>query len=91
MSARWKRTMVGEVKTSPDDPKSFYIKFVADAIFKAGDTVSLQSKQQQIDSATDAFNNGKLSEELLTKITERVNNIPEFVKFQVIKLSKEEA
>lgn len=91
MASRWKRTMVGEVKASPEDAKSFYIKFVTDAVFKAGDTVSLQSKQQQLDSATEAFNEGKLSEELLGKITERVNNIPEFVKFQVIKLSKEEA
>lgn len=89
--ARWKRETVGEVKASPDDAKSFYVKFTSDAVFKAGDTVSLQSKQQQIDSAKSAYENGKLSEEMFEKITERVNNIPEFVKFQVVRLTKEEA
>ena len=89
--AKWKRTKVGSVLKDKDfdTNKKFYIKFGQDAIFKQGDCLSLESKEDQISSLDGAVAAGKLHDEtMITKIRERIENIPDFVKFEMVKVER---
>jgi len=86
--SKWKRTVVGSVLAQKDDKKKFYIKFKQDVNIKAGDFINLESKQNQIDSIQKAFDEGKVSEDVLESALERIEKMPDFVKFDLVKLEK---
>lgn len=91
----WKRTKVGSVLKdkewdNEDSPKyrSSYIKFGRDASFKEGDCINLESAKKQLESLEDAVGRGVLSEEKAVEIRERINKIPDFVLFEMIKVER---
>ena len=86
--AKWKRSVLGSVLATKDDKKKFYIKMKADVTLKAGDFINLESKQNQIDSIQKAFDEGKVNEEVLEQALERIEKMPDFVKFDLVKLEK---
>lgn len=81
-----KRVFIGSVVASKDNPKEFYIKVKTDVRLSAGQTLRLESKQQQIDSITKAEAEGKVSGEMANDIRARAEKIPDFVKFEIIML-----
>jgi len=96
--AKWSRTKVGEVikgKVEKDaegnvikrDPD--YIKVYQDVVLKKGDYLNLETKDEQIKSVNKAKENGKLDEEMTNKILERLNKIPDFVRFEIVQVKKE--
>ena len=84
-----KRRVVGSVLKSQKNPKEFYIKFRDDLVVKKGDVLRLESKKQQIESLEAAVAANKLSGELSAQIRARIDRIPEFVAFELIKLTRE--
>jgi len=84
----WKRTTVGAVLKDKDDASKSYIKFNMDYNFKKGDCIGLESKAQQLASAEGAIAAGKLNPEVGEKIIERINNIADFVRFELVKLER---
>ena len=88
--AKFNRLEVGAVMKSADKAKPDYIKISNDVTLKKGDFLNLESKQSKIDGINAALENGKMSAETAEKLLEYANKIPDFVRFQIVKLSKEE-
>lgn len=88
--AKWKRTVVGSV-LKPKDGNSGgdYIKFSQDVVFKKGTTLKLESKKQQLENLQGAASAGKLSADQAESIKERLEKIPDFVRFEVVHLEKQ--
>ena len=88
--AKWKRTKVGAVLKDKefDTNKKSYIKFNKDCDFKQGDCLSLESKKQQLASLEAAFADGKISEEIVGEIRERISNMKDFVLFEMVKVER---
>jgi len=86
--AKWKRTKVGSVLKDKDDSKKFYIKFNKECKFNQNDCLSLESKEDQLTSLEGAASAGKLSADIAEEIRERIGNIPDFVKFEMIKVER---
>ena len=85
--AKWNRTVVGSVMTGKDG--STYIKIRDNIAFTKGQTLNLESKKMQLQSAEAAIASGKLNGEVAEKVIERINKIPDFVKFEIVKLEKQ--
>lgn len=85
----FKRTKIGSVLKSKDPTQTDYIKIDADISLKKGDTLSLESKKSKMASLEKNIENGKLSGELADKIREGIEKMPEFVRFEIIKVSKD--
>jgi hypothetical protein len=77
--AKKKRNVVGSVLKSKDGGPD-YIKM------KDGKVYRLESKKAQLESLEGAVSAGKLSEEVAEKVRERINKLPEFVRFEIIEL-----
>lgn len=88
MAGKWKRTVVGAVLKDKDDPKKSYIKFNKDVTFNKGDSLNLESKEDQLKSLEDAIAKGLLNAEVGEQIRERINGIKDFVRFEMIKLER---
>jgi len=86
--AKWKREFVGDVLQDKNDETKFYIKIKQDISLKSGDYLNLESKQNQLDSLKGALERGSIDEDVYEKLVEKVENMPDFVKFSVIKLTK---
>ena len=76
-----RRIEVGSVRKN--DKGGFYIKFNTDITIKKGDSLSLYSKADQLASLE--TNREKMSEEGYQKAKERIEKIPEFIKFEILK------
>jgi hypothetical protein len=83
-----KRTVIGSI-IKGQDGKTDYIKFSQDINISNGDTFSLDSKSESLKRVQTAKESGKLSEEIAAEIEERINKIPDFVRFNIVKISKE--
>jgi len=88
--SKYKRFVVGSVCKAKDAGKPDYIKMGADINLKKGDILNLESAKAQLESLEASMANGKLSAELGAKIKERLEKIPSFVRFQIVKISKED-
>ena len=86
---KYTRRTVGSVIKAKEPGKSDYIKIKDDVTFKRGDTLQLESAQSQLASLESAVQSGKLSGELAEKIRERIQKIPDFVRFDIVQVSKE--
>ena len=86
--AKWTRQIVGDVLKDKEDKSKSYIKVKADITLKAGDYLNLESKKHQLDGITKAFEEGKVNEEIFNSACERINKIPDFVMFSIVKLTK---
>ena len=88
--SKYKRIEIGAVMKSSEKGKPDYIKISNDVELKKGDYLNLESKQSKIDGINAAVENGKMSAETAEKLLEYANKIPDFVRFQIVKLNKEE-
>lgn len=86
--AKWKRSVVGSVCKDPKDNSKSYIKFSQDVSFKKGDTVNLESAKDQLTNLESAMESGKISEDFGEKIKERIGRIPDWVRFEIVKVFK---
>jgi hypothetical protein len=75
----------GKPVMKPDSFKVFGNHSLLDGTY-----LNLESKDQQLKNLAKGKASGKLSGELLTKIEERINKIPDFVRFEVYKVDKNE-
>lgn len=85
----YKRQKVGSVLKSKDTTQPDYIKIDTDVVLKKGDTLSLESKKSKLASLDKNVENGKLSGELADKIREDIEKIPDFVRFEIIKVTRD--
>lgn len=85
--ARYKRIKVGQIVKGKDG-KPDYIKVDNDVTLKRGDYLNLESAASQRKGIEDAMQAGKLSGEVAEKMLEKVNKIPPFVRFEIVKLEK---
>ncbi len=87
--AKYKRTVIGSVLKSKNPGELDYIK-IKDAIsFAAGDTISLESRESRLASIDKALAEGKMDEDMAAKIRDSVDKMPTFVRFNLVKVSKE--
>jgi len=82
--AKAKRSVVGSVCKSKDAGKPDYIKVRDDMSLRKGQILRLESKKYQLDSLQGAVAAGKLSSELGEKIRERIEKIPDWVRFEIV-------
>jgi hypothetical protein len=75
-----KRQVVGSVLKSKDGGPD-YIK-----MRESGKIYRLESAKQQLASLEKAVSEGKLSEDIAGKVRERIEKIPEFVRFELVEL-----
>lgn len=85
---KYTRRGVGSVIKSKDPGGSDYIKIRDDVSFKKGDTLQLESAQSQLASLERAVSDGKLSEEVAEKVRDRIQKIPDWVRFEIVQVSK---
>ena len=92
--AKYKRTVIGSVLKSKTAGEPDYIKIRADLksnlVLKPGTNVRLESASFQLKSVQAAMKDGKLSEDLGKQIEERIGKIPDFVRFELVLLEKNE-
>ena len=81
--AKKRRNVVGSVLKSKDGGAD-YIKMRDGKIYK------LESKKQQLDSLSKAHSEGKLTGDIVESIRERIEKIPDFVRFEIIELVDKE-
>lgn len=98
MAGKYNRTVVGSICKGKDGSPD-YLKLrggktaqdLAKALASADETkglsLKLENKKQQLESLEAAVTAGKLSGDVVEKIRDRVNNIPEWVRFEVVLLS----
>jgi len=85
----YKRTIVGSVLKSKNEGETDYIKINEDVSFKKGDTLSLESKKSQLASLEKNVENGKLSGDLADKIRSNIEKMPDFIRFNIVKVTKD--
>lgn len=82
---------IGAVLKSKNPGDSDYIKIGdKDVVLKAGTTLRLDSKAGQIKSLEAAYKAEKLSKENYEKAKARIDKIPEWVRFDVVQVVKNE-
>lgn len=87
--AKTKRVSVGSVLKGKEGAPD-YIKIRTSVTLKEGQVLNLQSAKQQREGVEKALKDGKMSEELAKKILERIDKIPDFVRFEVVLLTNED-
>jgi len=91
--AKWNRQQIGKIVKKSDDKlrypgvKEFSLKIEQDITLKAGTYINLENKAYKLASLE--ASKEKMSEENYEKALERINKMPDFVMFEVIKLDKE--
>lgn len=91
--AKWNRSQIGKiVKKSPDKQRfekvpEFSMKIDQDITLKAGSYLNLENKAFKLASLE--ANREKMSADNYEKAVERINKMPDYVFFEVIKLDKE--
>lgn len=102
--AKWKRLTVGTVVkgkkneetgvTAPSyiQVSKHQVPILLEMLRKNGDNdfyINLESKKMQQDNLNEADKQGKISGEAFDSVQERINKIPDFVLFQLVKLEKQ--
>ena len=80
---KYKRTVVGQILKGKEG-KPDYFKASTDFSLAKGSILNLESKASQIKKLDENVSLGKLSEELAGQIKERLEKIPDFVRFEVV-------
>lgn len=79
-----RRQVVGSVCKSKDGGPD-YIK-----MRDSGKVYRLESAKQQLDNLEKAVAEGKLSEDIATKVRERIEKIPAWVRFELVELVEQQ-
>ena len=86
-----KRTVIGSLMKSKDEKKSDYIqidkRLTSPIVLQPGQTISFESKAFKLKSLQAAGASGKLTGELLEKLLEQANKMPDFVRGELVLLS----
>ena len=85
-----KRRVIGSVCKSKDSGKPDYIKIREDIVLKKNQSLRLESKKFQLESLESASSQGKVSPELTEKIRDRIDKIPDWVRFEIVALETQE-
>lgn len=85
----YKRVQVGAVLKSKDPSQPDYIKINEDVTLKKGDILNLESKKSKLASLEKNVENGKLSGDLADKIREGIEKMPDFIRFEIVKVTKD--
>jgi uncharacterized Zn finger protein len=85
----YKRIQVGSVLKSKDSSQPDYIKIENDVVLKKGDILNLESKKSKLAQLEKNVEAGKLSEETAAKIREGIEKTPDFVRFSIVKVTKD--
>ena len=92
MASKYKSRTVGSLIKSKDPLKPNYIqidkRLEQPLVLQAGQTIRMESKQFKLKSLDEAEKNGKLSGEILEKLRERANNMPDFVIAELVILEE---
>lgn len=99
MAGKYSRKTVGSVFKSKEAGDPDYIKLRGDTgedLIKAlasmdrtkGLSLRLESKKFQLESLDEAVAAGKLPAETGDKVRERINKIPDYVRFEIVLLTK---
>lgn len=88
--SKTKRKVIGSVCKSKEASRPDYIKIREDVVLKKNQSLRLESKKFQLESLEGARSAGKISEELSEKIKERIDNIPDWVRFEIVALETQE-
>ena len=84
-----KRSVIGSVVKNRTPGKADYISIREDVTLRKGENLMLESAKGQLESITAAVAAGKISEDLGEKIKERISKIPDFVRFEIVRINKE--
>jgi len=87
---KYTRTEVGSICKSKDAEKPDYIKVNTDITLKKGDILNLESKKSKLEGIDTAVQNGKLSQDKADEIIEKINAMPEWVRFSIVRVVKNE-
>lgn len=103
--AKWTRTKVGSIlkgkQEEGEDGKPLFkdgkpvmkpdsFKVYGNHTLLDGQYLNLESKAEALKNLEKGIANGKLSADVAAKIRERIDKTPDFVRFDVVKLTKEE-
>lgn len=86
--AKMNRRVIGSVVKSKEAGKPDYIKIRDDLALRKGQTLRLESQKFQLESLLGAVQAGKVSQEMGEKIKERIDRIPDFVRFEIVLLEE---
>jgi hypothetical protein len=84
----YSRKVVGQILKAKNVGETDYIKINEDVSLKKGDFLSLENKASKLASIKKGIESGKLTEELALKLTEQAERQPEFVRFDIVKVTK---
>jgi len=84
----WKREIIGKVLKGKDG-KADYIQIKQNVTLKEGEYLNLESKKQQLDKVNDLLQEGILSSENALKASERIEKMPDFVRFEIVRVTKD--
>lgn len=87
--AKTKRQTIGSVYKGKDG-RPDYIKVSRDVSLKKGTYLNLESKAAQLASIESALDEGRVSEETANKVRERLESIPDYVRFEIVQVEKVE-
>lgn len=98
--AKYKRQTVGSILKAKEAGKPDYLRLrgdmketllaaVAGMDVTKGLSLKLESKKAQLESAEGAIAAGKLSADVGAKVKERIEKIPDYVRFEVVLLQEE--
>jgi hypothetical protein len=82
--AKSKRSVVGSVCKSKEAGRPDYIKVRDELTLRKGQILRLESKKFQLESLDSAVSSGKLSSDLGDKIRDRIEKIPDWVRFEIV-------
>ena len=83
------RKTIGSILKSKNEGETDYIKISEDIVLKKGDTLSLESMKSQLASLERAVENGKLSQEVSDKMRVNIEKMPSFIRFNIVKVTKD--
>jgi hypothetical protein len=79
-----KRAVIGSVVKSKEPGQPDYIKIGQDVTLKKGTILRLESKSQQEKNLKYLVDNNKVTGDLAEKIKERIEKMPEWVRFDIV-------
>ena len=77
------RKVIGSVCKAKESGKADYIKISQDFVLTKGMYLNLESKANQLKSLTEAVESGRLKPEFADKARERIEKIPDWVRFEI--------
>jgi len=88
--AKWTKTTVGSVLKAKEAGQPDYIKIKNDITLRAGQSLRLESKASKLKDLEQGIELGRINPELAEKIRTNIDKHPDFVRFDIVLLSKNE-